>query len=83
MSRWFTGRGTCHATCSVLVTTGGGILFLVPLGLFLAALINAMHLVIDEVLLVFLVHSEDVGLPFGVAGRYPHTNVCDEGSVAG
>ncbi len=47
------------------------------------ALVQTMGLVIDQFLLVFLIHDKDAGLPFQVGAGYANADVGNEGGVAG
>ncbi len=74
-------QGTCHTTCSIGFTTGGGNLLLVPWASILA-LVKAMGLVVDIVALAFFIHVQDPVLPFVVGMRYSEANVGNGRGIA-
>ncbi len=74
-------QGTCHATCSVFVATGGGNLLLVP-RLLIAVLVVPMGLVVDPFPLALLIHKEDALLPVRVGSQDTNTDVGNEGGIA-
>ncbi len=76
-------RGTCCATCSVLVATGGGNLLEVPRHLLLVVpLFDAVGLVVGLLLLAFFVHEKDSLLPFQVCAGYVDADVGDDGGIS-
>ncbi len=76
----FACRGTCHATCSVFVTTGGGKLLLVP-RLLVVACLDVVCLVVGVIALPFLIHDKDMLLPLVVIGGNPNSDIGDDGGI--
>ncbi len=73
------GRGTCHATCS-LVGAGGGIGLLV-VGHFVGSLGYSINLVVHPLLLALFIHNKDAYLPFGVGLWDIEPSIGDKGGV--